>query len=228
MHKSKIDSSGKYLPFYGYTCASFLGPSAADLTKKIERFVKTSSLRKYFSALPGESFHMTLFNIFCMAGPPIPPVAKWLQENNEQLPDSLWLPEDVLKVQNTNAVIATRKLPRQVTIKDIRLYFERGLGVWVEIEEENKLQIANLRKKLADLYQHDDKNLHPHITFAYRFKPDPDTDQQKQELKEDLERLQELAEQAVGLTLERHNIYLYSSMELYRPLEFFYSSSLNQ
>lgn len=218
-YKSKINSVGVYQPFYGYTCISFLGAETLDAAKKIENFIKTSSLKNCFSALPYETFHMTLFNIYCMAGDPIPPVVRWMQNESESIPEKLWLQEDVLKIQHIQASNSISKLSKHLKVKNIELYSKKGLGVWVELQDDHKVETEILRRELSQIYEHDDKNLRFHITFAYKFQNCEKCDT----FKRDLKKLKTMVGVLVGATLENHNIYLYNSMTNYIPQEFFYT-----
>jgi hypothetical protein len=58
----KINTNGEYRNFYGWTVISMI---ENDL-KFIENYISNhNTLRKYFSALPSTSYHMTVYNIWC-------------------------------------------------------------------------------------------------------------------------------------------------------------------
>ena len=106
-YKRKINDQGVYQPFYGYTCVSMLnGPNL----EKIEDFIRTSSLGSYFSPLPHASYHMTMFNIYCLSGKgkPIPSVKRWMEDTQTELPKNTWLPENVLIKQQMNNINVKR------------------------------------------------------------------------------------------------------------------------
>lgn len=239
-YKQKINQNGEYLPFYGYTAISMIEvPSnlrtSSVMTEclnymscleKIENFIKTSFIKKYYSPLPHLTYHMTLFNIYCMASTPIPSVSRWVEKENETIPTNVWLPEDVLQIQNIKARDVLRKLP-VLKIKDLELYYKKGLGVWITLEKDHEDVVSDTRKELAKIYEHEDNNLKLHLTFAYLFKKLTfDNEVEQKALKKDLQTLIHLIQPLKNCILSHHNIYLYNSMTNYFPIDFFFSSFL--
>lgn len=275
-YKRKINEQGEYLPFYGYTSVSMLetadqpetnivesslletSPASASQKEKttsfslksIEDFIRESSIGKYYSPLPHETYHMTLFNIYAMASKPIPSVERWVTNEDETIPETVWLPEEVLNIQHIRASDALRKLPRKLKIKDLKFYYKKGgIGVWVTLDKEHEKYVTNLRKDFAEIYEHGDENLKLHITFAYLYKQLPfgndkdgkddkddkdgkqkgETSEKKAErnaLKKDIVKLIEMLNPLKQCVLTDHNIYLYNSMTNYFPLDFFFSSNV--
>ncbi len=210
-YKHKINAEGEYLPFYGYTSVSMLSSKTSSVLQNIEQLISQTIIGKYYSPLPHTTYHMTLFNIYCMASSPIPPVQRWTLENKEnKIPEKLWLPEDVLKIKHIKALDCLRKLPSHLKITNLEFYYKKGLGVWVTLDEESVNAVTNLRKEFSKIYEHDDANLKLHITFAYLFKELPfknGTREDKKALKTELLKLVERSKHTLKLcTLTNHNI----------------------
>jgi Domain of unknown function (DUF1868) len=231
-YTKKLNEQGEYLPFYGYTSVSMLEAEKKNtIALDIENFIKKSSICKYYSPLPHDTYHMTLFNIYSMASKPIPSVQRWIDVEGGTIPKTVWLSEDVLKIQHIRASDALRKLPRKLKISDLKFYYKKGgLGVWVTLDKECEEAVVNLRKELAMIYEHEDEKLKLHVTFAYLFKPlpfnNPDLKKEEIELKRDLSKLNKMLNSLTQCFLYSHNIYLYNSMTNYLPLDFFYSSNV--
>lgn len=80
-YNSKIDMNGKYLPFYGW---SVIFNVNNDL-KMLENYIKNHSLlKRYFSALPSSSYHMTLYNIWCNKKKLLPYQKKFINQHYEK------------------------------------------------------------------------------------------------------------------------------------------------
>ncbi len=173
-YKHKINAEGEYLPFYGYTSVSMLSSKTSSVLQNIEQLSSQTIIGNIILHYLIQLINMTLFNIYCMASSPIPPVQRWTLENKEnKIPEKLWLPEDVLKIKHIKALDCLRKLPSHLKITNLEFYYKKGLGVWVTLDEESVNAVTNLRKEFSKIYEHDDANLKLHITFAYLFKELP-------------------------------------------------------
>ena len=61
-YSKKVNTDGTYRNFYGYTTVSML----KDDLSSIEKFITDSDiLSKYYAPLPSNSYHMTVFNVWC-------------------------------------------------------------------------------------------------------------------------------------------------------------------
>lgn len=224
-YNRKINDKGEYLPFYGYTSISMLKDPLCK-KRNIETFIRQSSIGKYYSALPHSTYHMTLFNIYCMASTPIPSVARWVDKEHEIIPETLWLPEDVLKVQHIRAGDVLRKLG-PLKIQNINFYYKSGLGVWITLDKDDEEAVIGARKDLSAIYEHGDERLKLHITFAYLFKKLPSNNSEDFELlKKDMITLLGMLDFLKHCNLDAHNVYLYNSMTNYLPIDFFFSSNI--
>lgn len=66
-YNAKIATTGKYLPFFGWTVISMVEDDTLDF---LESEIKNNpTLNQYFSALPAESYHVTLCSIWCTGSP---------------------------------------------------------------------------------------------------------------------------------------------------------------
>lgn len=73
----KINTDGTYRKFHGYTVLS----KVSDDLSKIEDFIKQSKfISKYFAPLPANSYHVTVFNIWCHGQKLLPFQHQWLDE----------------------------------------------------------------------------------------------------------------------------------------------------
>lgn len=68
VYNAKINMNGKYLPFYGWSTVSMMN---SDSTIGFaENFIKNDPiLSSYFAALPTDSYHVTVCNIWCNGRP---------------------------------------------------------------------------------------------------------------------------------------------------------------
>lgn len=78
-YNRKVNIDGTYRPFHGYTAVS-MAMDWRDL-KEIEHYIHQSPvISKYFAALPVESYHMTVFNIWCHGNKLLPLQVNYLNE----------------------------------------------------------------------------------------------------------------------------------------------------
>lgn len=224
LYTRKINERGEYLPFYGYTTISMLDPR--QNLQQIEKFIHNSSIGKYFSPLPSDTYHMTLFNIYSLNSKPIEPVEKWLQEGGT-LPKQNWLPFDVLNVEHIKASHEIRKVKSRFKVQNLKLYCENTIGIHIQLGENDTALVSELRKKLASIYKHDDPHLRLHVTFGYRFKQFPTEEIEKNKLKNDLSLLMNYLKLIItDFSFQDPDIYLFNSMTNFLPYTFFYSSLL--
>jgi hypothetical protein len=217
---------GSTLEQNSVTAPLFQDGSTLPTLEQIEAFIRASTIGKYYSPLPHSTYHMTLFNIYAMSSEPIPPVRRWMEATKEPLPETLWLEEDVLQVQHIKAGDVIRKLPSQFKIKNLKFYYKGGLGLWITLDKNSDKALSEARKELSAIYEHEDKNLKYHVTFAYLYNDLPQENPDKDELQKDLVKLIELLQPLKNYIFTNHNIYLYNSMTNYLPIDFFFSSSI--
>lgn len=85
-YNRKINRDGTYRPFHGYTVVSMV----VDDLSAIEKFIKESTyISKYYSALPSNSYHATIFNIWCHGQKLLPLQIEWLSEVEKRIRRSI-------------------------------------------------------------------------------------------------------------------------------------------
>ena len=84
-YNAKINMKGKYLPFYGWSTIGLVDNSSEGFNGTlglVENFIKNDVvLKKYFSALPTESYHVTVCNIWCNGSPLLAHQKRFLKDN---------------------------------------------------------------------------------------------------------------------------------------------------
>ena len=67
--RRKLDSRGYYLQFPGNTVLCDVAGASSGRYAVVENFLRSNDiLRKYYTALPASSYHMTLFDLFVQEG----------------------------------------------------------------------------------------------------------------------------------------------------------------
>lgn len=193
-----------------------------DVCKTIENFIQTTSLKRFFSALPHETYHMTIYNIYVVNGVvEISPVADWIHRNKVQTPmPNDWLPNEVLTKQHTLALNVLKSYSNNLRLSKTRLYaHKKSLGALVEMDDNTFNRISAMRDKLSEIYGHADEVLGKrsdfHITFGYGYSSEAidDANQDLAELKEIVEK------QFQQITLEKPDLFLFDSMVNYVPYQ---------
>lgn len=224
MSLRKINLNGEYQPFYGYTILGMLDSEYIKHATAIENFIRTSSLKDYFTPLPTNTYHMTVFNIYVVGGPEIPPVSKWL-ENGDQIASNSWLPDEVLCKENMAAYNLLNNSPDLKLTKTTFKFSKKSIGVMVEMEDNEYKKVSNIRAELSKIYEHPDASLTRresfHITFAYGYSKNKFSKQNIHDLK--------ILEQMVNstfqlLTIKRPEVYFFNSMDNYVAFDDFCTS----
>lgn len=221
----KINDLGEFQPFYGYTVISMIdfknNYTVKDTCKTIENFIQTTSLKRFFSALPHETYHMTIYNVYVVNGlVAIPPVVNWIARNKVQTPmPNSWLPKEVLTKENTLALDVLKRYSNHgLKLNKARLYaHKKSLGVLVEMDDETFNCISAMRDKLSEIYGHADavlgKRSDFHVTFGYGYSGEAVDDTNT-----DLAELKRLVEERFQqITLEKPDLFLFDSMVNYVP-----------
>jgi len=81
-YNKKVNDDGSYRPFFGYTVVADLKDNLPSIEESI---LKSDVLKKYFSPLPTDSYHMTVFNIWCGSQAPPPVYANILKDTEEEM-----------------------------------------------------------------------------------------------------------------------------------------------
>ena len=176
----KISTTGDYLNFHGWSIVSMLDN---DL-KFLENYIKNHHiLKKYFSALPSNSFHMTVYNLWCNGNPLLNHQQRFIKQNfNEN--NVLMLEKESQKYGvhfNPSGCINEllfklhficnnhnyKKI--KVIIKDIKY---NGNTIRISLDHTNsKFEIINrCRNNLIHVCERNDNMGGYHITLAYKYK----------------------------------------------------------
>ncbi|KAK5640737.1 hypothetical protein RI129_009284 [Pyrocoelia pectoralis] len=217
----KVDETGVYKPFFGYTTLSLVEDVENHL-KSVEDFLSTSIISRYYAPLPHFTYHMTLYNTYAMAiHEPIPAVRRWLDERGETgAMSDQFLPENVLQSQHILAVGAIQHHigNRNLTISDVTLKKGKDvIKVSLELEAEDHFLVQSLRESLAKIYEHPDQGLRYHITLAYLYKHLPRTGLELKAFEDDFVKLQAMVETFKNYKLNKHNVFLFDSMINFMP-----------
>lgn len=160
---TKISHDGSYTPFFGYTVISFLEDSdkLSDLLNYINqsRFIK-----KYYTALPLNSMHMTILNLCVFDRDEC---IKKL--NDDEFQSKLYVLQDMVDaiVSNERTNVA---LPR-INLSNLKFQAGNTLTIPVDIVDEKRLQeVQQFRDEGMKYMNIDDSRLKFHITLAYNFK----------------------------------------------------------
>jgi hypothetical protein len=173
----KINSDGKYLTYPGYTVIAM----TKEKFVKIEEHIKNSVLSKYYSALPHESYHMTLFNIWSKNANLPPKLRKEMDPRitTEEAKARLCQGSDIY-VESLGTYFfeklrfeiddACNKISwENFTVKPKGIYASGTLGVEVEVCKSMVENVKSIKEVCKKHCGKDDK-FPFHITFAYKYK----------------------------------------------------------
>lgn len=152
---AKISNSGQYLPFYGVTTLRFV---ESVLSERIEEFLFSSGFSEFFSPLPSDSYHMTVFDLV---------VPKRSQTKGKF---KLFLRENSKILGNISSVCQKTS---SSSCSLVAVYWTNGtLGLEVSWDDRG------LREKISKASGIQNKNYKFHITLGYRFRDGAPTDEQ--------------------------------------------------
>jgi len=187
MYNLKINKDGTYRSFLGYTIISMI---KNDLNF-IEIFLRDSTLSKYFSPLPSNTYHMTLFNIWCHKSPLLKYHDDILKKNYKQeiylnykeyyKSEKLKYWFDPLKYLD-NLMISLGIICKNHKLNDIEsqninlIISASTLQLAVLIDKNMLNKINNFRNDCKNICGKEDKGLKFHITLAYQYKDIPEND----------------------------------------------------
>lgn len=197
-----------------------IDPKLAKLAEQIEIYIRESTLAKSYSALPGNSYHMTIYSIYQCGNRLIPPVERWVNASGYTISKHAWLPKKVLQEQNNKAMCILEKyLAEPLYIKYATLNVgKKYIKLILKADEESMQRIRNTREELKKIYEHPDLSMEPigdrlHITLAYVYASMGNINV------EEWNELNRLTRQFNGAKLLYPSVYLFESMERYIPYE---------
>ena len=180
-YNPKINDKGEYTPFYGWSVILNID---TDL-KFIENYIKNNNMiNKYYSALPSESYHMTLYNIWCNGSE--------LLNHQKRVIDTNFAPDmiELLGKQSKNINFFNPKGcindllykiyfecqenkidPVKLIIKNI--YVGENIAIVFDYPSQSFDKMNILRQNIIKICERDDKMGVYHITLAYKYKDIP-------------------------------------------------------
>lgn len=193
-----------------------IDPKLAKIAEQIERFIRASNFAKSYSALPANTYHMTIYSIYQCGSRMIPPVARWVKESGGMVSNSSWLPSEVLQDQHDRAMCVLEKyLNEPLYIKYASLNIgERIIKLSLEAEEKSMERIRHARQELAKIYEDPDLSMEPinerlHITLAYVYAPKENFSL------DEWNQLNKLTRPFNGAKLSLPSVYLFDNMTNY-------------
>ena len=179
-YNPKISKDGTYQDFYGWSVISMLDN---DL-KFIENYISNHNLlNTYFSALPSESYHMTLYNIWCNGNLLLDHQRRFIQKNYNK--------NDITRIENESKKFNNNFNPggcindllfklsfvcknqkhkkERIQIKNIKY---NGNTIRLSFTNESKKfnNINEIRKKCINVCERNDGMGSYHITLAYKYR----------------------------------------------------------
>jgi len=142
----KINHKGVFLRYEGYSIISKIHPNYLPLADQIEDFLKKSSFRKSYSALPADTYHITVYTI----------------------PNRRKLNAKELDYRNSRAVCTLERFRDELYIKSASLELIKGtISIRVELQPSN---VQMIRNELATVYGNPMPHADTfHMTLAYVF-----------------------------------------------------------
>lgn len=179
----KIDSKGNYTPFYGWTLISnVIDPMCYNY---IYNYIANNNiLKKYFTALPIDSYHMTIYNIWCNGKNFLPFQENYIKSNfNPTEQDILRNQAKNIEPFNPNGFMDKfmEKIDCKVIDKDVKTYTTQYMSVnctelkytgstLCMIVNGDFLKANKLRENISNYLDDNDNMSYYHITVAYQYK----------------------------------------------------------
>jgi hypothetical protein len=176
-YDSKINIYGEYTPFHSW---GVLLTTKSSL-KFIENFIKNNKiLNKYYSALPSETYHVTVYTVWYNGIPLINHQKKFIKANySEEKSKQLeaqskkigyyFNPDNCLDYLLYKCAIECEKHNldnAELSIQDV--YIHRQIGIPFQFTFCN-----SLRNNLINICDHNDNAGCPHMTLAYLYNDFP-------------------------------------------------------
>lgn len=195
-YNPKINNNGEYLPFHGYTTVSMV---VNDLNI-IEEFLKISPLSEYFSPLPSETYHMTVYNIWCHTGKLLNLQKNWLDYHFNRIKNKdgetkanifknnfidklksqeslswVWPNELMYNPMHTVSNICKQNITESFIV-NVEIGVSKTLHLTVAIDSKNvKNKLQSIKNSCTEIFNKDDSAMRYHITLAYQFKEIPES-----------------------------------------------------
>lgn len=152
LYNPKISLTGKYVLFPGISLVSFCSDS--KLCKRVEEYLKSTELSKYYAILPAESYHITIHNGMTkiQTGPEYETIMKNIGYGMVDWNENRWKNED------DKELIAHAK----------ELYVRETLGLHYEFTH-NQGHVEMSRSLCQKRFGFANDNLRFHLTLGYKY-----------------------------------------------------------
>ena len=180
-YNSKVNIHGKYLPYYGWSTISFIENGHDSNVNLIEASLKEDPvLSTYFAALPRDSYHVTIHNLWANGSRLLPHQKRFLEEKYSNVDErtklieqskrkGFWNPDFCMNelLKKIDAALPKLSKPTELIIGGV--YFTgHTLGIWFSDESDttnfdlSRVACINASEKMEDVQYH--------MTLAYNYK----------------------------------------------------------
>lgn len=174
----KINEDGSYIPFFGW---SVISEVKNDLKFLENYLIYNNHIKNHFTPLPSSSYHVTLYNIWCISDNLLECQKKEL--NNYSIEKQQIL---LKKTRNDNyfnhnrcmdnllyklhSCIIKEKWHKKVELEFDKVYYN-GSTIGISFKSTKHIDyLDNIRSKMINLCKKDDNMRRYHITLAYQYK----------------------------------------------------------
>ncbi len=220
-YNGKVNIHGRYLPYSGWSTISFIENGHNSNVNLIETFLKEDPvMSKYFAALPRDSYHVTIHNLWANGNRLLPHQKRFLEANysndekttliEQSKRKGFWNPDFCM---NELLKKIDKALPKLLTSTELIIggvYFTgHTLGIWFSDDSDmsnfdlSRVACINASEKMEDVPYH--------MTLAYNYK---DVD-----IREVRSKLQELNNKLAGIHVKMAAPFVsyFSDMTMFVP-----------
>lgn len=238
-YSGKVNTDGSYRLFRGTTVISMCTAEYKNKLSHLHNYIKSSPLSEYFSPLSPNSYHMTVYNIWCEPMNLIPSQMDHYYSVREQLKndysdefDNINSNEhekvfkqyvdnysnstnhnieilDPLMIEGDNYLQS--KFKNNTLKANIKNIGYRGtIQISLAVDNNTQSKLNEVRSKLTSAFRRDDSKLQWHLTLAYRYKNIPDD--KKEIIETEIIKLNKLVENIKTIDMEIPKMTWFNSM----------------
>ena len=192
-YNDKVNIHGRYLPFFGWSTISFIEDGHRSNVNLIEASLKEDPvMAKYFAALPRDSYHVTIHNLWANGNRLLPHQNRFLEakySNDERATlieqsrrKGFWNPDFCMNGLLEKIDMALPKLSRPTELIIGGVYFTgHTLGIWFSDDSDttnfdlSRVACIRASEKMEDVEYH--------MTLAYNYR-DVDMEEVRSKLQE--------------------------------------------
>ena len=179
-YNGKVDTHGRYLPYYGWSTISFIEEQHTSNINLIETSLNGDPvMAKYFAALPRDSYHVTIHNLWANGSGLLPHQTRFLETNytnNERASlieqsrmKGFWNPDFCMNELLKKIDKALPKLSQPTELIIGGVYFTgHTLGLW--FSEESDTTNFDLSRVACNHASEKTESIHYHMTLAYNYR----------------------------------------------------------